>query len=73
MILSSSDPVKYYDPSLNVLRLESLKDARQREILVIPYTAGIYGLDYKTLLNKNGYQLNKEVSFREITYERWAK
>ena len=73
MILSSSDPVKYYSQSSNVLTLESSKDSKQKEIIIIPYTADIYGLDYKTLLSKNGYQLKKEVSFREVTYERWAK
>jgi len=45
----------------------------EKEIIVIPYAAEIYGLDYKSLLTNNGYLLKKETSFREVTYEEWSK
>jgi len=71
MIKSSSDPVKYYNENLTINELKSLSSLSS-EIAVIPYTADIYGLDYKNILNKSGYQLKKEISFREVTYEQWV-
>jgi signal transduction histidine kinase len=76
MIVSSSDPVKYYNNKLIIIPLRSDfigTTEGQEEIIVIPYAAEIYGLNYKSLLSKNGYQKKKEVSFREITYEQWTK
>ncbi|MEK7495082.1 MAG: glycosyltransferase family 39 protein [Patescibacteria group bacterium] len=76
MIMASSDPVKYYSRNLKIKDLTLLRPmgyGGQREIIVIPYTTEIYGLDYKSSLIKAGYQLKKEVSFREVTYERWVK
>lgn len=79
MIKASSDPVKYYNNKLKINDLTLLRPdeigttARQSEIIVIPYVAEIYGLDYKNLLIKAGYRLKKEFSFREITYEDWVR
>ncbi|MFA6016683.1 MAG: glycosyltransferase family 39 protein [Patescibacteria group bacterium] len=73
MIMASSDPVKYYSRSLKVKKLESIKESKEKEIVVIPYVTEIYGLDYKSLLSKNGYKIKKEVSFREVTYEQWIR
>jgi len=73
MIMSSSDPVKYYSRNLTTNDLTSLRvNELEKEIIVIPYTSDIHGLDYKGLLTKNGYRLKKEVSFREVTYEQWS-
>jgi len=76
MITASSDPVKYYNNKLIIIPLRSDfigTTEKQEEIIVIPYASEIYGLNYKNLLSKNGYQKKKEVSFREITYEQWTK
>jgi hypothetical protein len=75
MITASSDPVRYYLNSLKVNELTSLRvnGLFEKEIIVIPYAAEIYGLDYKGLLTKNGYLLKKETSFREVTFEEWFK
>ncbi|VVA43494.1 conserved membrane hypothetical protein [Candidatus Roizmanbacteria bacterium] len=77
MITASSDPVTYYKNNLIVRELNGLTGSRvnelDREIIVIPYSVDIYGYDYKKNLSKNGYQLKKEVSFREVTYEQWIK
>ncbi|EKE14040.1 MAG: hypothetical protein ACD_12C00697G0001 [uncultured bacterium] len=74
MITASSDPIKYYDENLkiNELRITDY-EFNEKEIVIIPYAAEIYGFDYKSILNKSGYQQKKEVSFREITYEQWIK
>lgn len=74
MIASSSDPLKYYNKNFSINNLTSLSSSSNlsREIIVIPFSAGVYGLDYKSLLNKKGYQLKKEKSFREVTYEQWS-
>jgi len=75
MITSSSDPVKYYDRNLIINELKSLSSSSSlsRKITVIPYATIIYDLDYKSLLTNAGYNLKKEVSFREVTYEQWVK
>lgn len=75
MITAASDPVRYYSNSLKVNELTSLRvsELLEKEIIVIPYVAEIYGLDYKNLLSKSGYQLKNEVSFREVAYEEWLK
>ena len=79
MIMASSDPVSYYSTSLKINELTLLRQSSggqsglEKEIIVIPYTTEVYGFDYKSLLSKKGYQLKKEVSFREVTFEQWSK
>lgn len=74
MIVSSSDPVKYYSQNLKINDLASLQVGKlEKEITVVPFSVGVYGLDYKGLLSKNNYQLKKEVSFREVTFEQWLQ
>lgn len=72
MITASSDPVKYYNQSLIVKELKSLSSS-SREIIIIPYTADIYGFDYKKSLTKNGYQQKEVKNFRELSFEIWRK
>jgi len=72
MIATSIDPLKYYDPSLKVNELKSLSSS-SREIIVIPYAAEIYGLNYQKVLQNQGYQLSKKTSFRQLTLENWQK
>ena len=74
MIMTSSDPVKYYNNKLIIKELRITDyELKEKKIVVIPFSAGVYGLDYKSLLSKRGYQLKKEVSFREVIYEQWSK
>ena len=70
MIMSSSDPIRYYSNNLNIKDLSG--QPVEKDINVIPYTSDIHGLDYKSLLSNKGYQLKKEKSFRELTYEQWS-
>ena len=71
MIISSSDPVKYYSNDLVINDIANLS-GDSKEITVIPFSFGVHGLDYKSLFNNKGYQLKKEKSFREVTYEQWS-
>jgi hypothetical protein len=79
MITAVSDPIQYYSNNLRVKELTLLRQGFggqggfEKEIIVIPYAAEIYGLDYKNLLIKNGYMLKKETNFREVGYEEWFK
>lgn len=74
MILSSSDPLRYYSPKLKVLDLRLIEYERslEKEILVIPYTADIHGVNYQESLQKMGYSLKKKVTFRGVIYEVWT-
>ncbi len=74
MITASSDPVNYYSDSLEVNDLTSLRvNELKQEIIVIPYTADIYGYDYKKSLSKNGYQQKEVKNFRELSFEIWRR
>ncbi|MFH1827333.1 MAG: glycosyltransferase family 39 protein [bacterium] len=72
MITSSSDPVKYYNKSIEVKNLKSLNGFQlENEITVIPYAAEIYGLDYKKELKDKGYKIESEKTHRELQVEMW--
>ncbi len=73
MVLSSSDPVKYYDDSLKLHNLENLKNADTRQLIVIPYTADIHGIDYRATLAEKRYSLVKEKAFNQLLVEYWKK
>jgi hypothetical protein len=73
MILSSSDPLKYYQPNLNIYSLNSLSKKSSEKIIVIPYTAEIWGIDYKKTLKEKSYFLKKRFDFRGIFYEVYEK
>ncbi|MFH0979749.1 MAG: glycosyltransferase family 39 protein [Candidatus Roizmanbacteria bacterium] len=75
MILSSSDPLKYYNNNLNIKELKSLSSSSSlsREIIVIPFTAEVYGFDYKTVLKEKNFSLTNKRSFRELELETWKR
>ncbi len=74
MIKSSSDPIKYYRPDLEIKELEKLADLKNfKKIIVIPYTAQIYGLDYQQKLIDQNFSLKKKISYREVVAEIWVK
>jgi len=69
IILSSSDPLKYYAPEIEVKDLRSLTN-QEKTILVIPYTSDIHGVNYQTTLQET-HILKRTQSFRQLTYEYW--
>ena len=72
MITASSDPIKYYNDNLLIKELTNYELISQ-EIIVIPYTADIYGLDYKKSLSKSGYQQKEVTNFRELSFDIWER
>jgi len=74
MILSSSDPLKYYAPELEVRDLRRLGSlgGLGREIIIIPYTTDIHGVNYTDIVS-NLYRQKKVSSVRQLTYETWSK
>lgn len=73
MIVSSSDPVKYYDKNLPINQLTNLQNIKNLgdDIIVIPYTADIYGFDYQKILREKNYQLIDKRSFRGLVLEEY--
>jgi len=70
MITSSSDPVKYYNRTLKINELRELIHLRlEKQITVIPYTADIYGFNYKKILKENNYYLISKKTFRGLELE----
>ncbi len=80
MIISSSDPVKYYDPKIVIKDLKLIGlgrkpyfDSSVNQLIIIPYTSEIHGVDYERRLTGYNYYRKSRVSFREVYYEIWEK
>ncbi len=75
MVASSADPVFYYNPKLKINDLVGLSSSSSlpKELIVIPYTAEIYGYNYRDILEKKNYHLVDEVTFRDLYFEQWNK
>jgi len=52
---------------------ELTKQKILREIVVVPYTADIHGVNYQENLAAGGFKKVEEKSFRGIVYEKWSK
>jgi len=86
-IVSSMDALKYYNKKLFINELTPLRPAQRdyegrsgslvnelkntREIIIIPYTSEIYGLNYQEMLKEKKYTLKETKSFRGLTAEYW--
>lgn len=73
MVASSSDPMSYYARDILIRDLRELESAREKSLVVIPYTSDIHGIDYKKTLTEKRYRLNKTYSLRGLTYEEWVR
>lgn len=75
MILSSSDALSYYRSDVHLVDVQSIKRLTEmdNELIVIPYTTEIYGLDYKTNLKDRGYKMTQEKTYRGLLIEYWKK
>lgn len=73
MVVSSSDPMSYYARDIVIRDLKGLESAREKSLVVIPYTSDIHGIDYKKTLAEKRYRLNKTYSLRGLTYEEWVR
>lgn len=69
MILSSSDPLKYYRKDLRIFSIFDLDKIEDREIILIPYASEIWGVDYKKKLIEKRYLYRKRINFRGVFYE----
>ena len=73
MIPSSADPLLYYNSKTKVQDLRNTAKIKERTIVIIPYTADIYGFNYEGELKKNHYTMTKTAVVRGLTYEEWKK
>jgi hypothetical protein len=78
MVYSSSDPVRYYldqnNNSSKIKDLSALPSAmKEKNILVIPYTADIHGVNYQETLTKYGYKEFMTLTARGLKSEVWQK
>jgi len=73
MITSSSDPLKYYNDNLKINELKNLNNEKlSKEIIIIPYTADIHGVNYQKTLQEKKYKLVDKKVLRNIYLERWS-
>ena len=74
MILSSSDPLKYYNNKIKIydLRFKNY-ELKEKEIIIIPYTADIHGVDYQKTLQEKKYKLVGKKSFRDLVMEEYSR
>lgn len=80
MIMSSSDPVRYYAPDVEVRDLRSLSmdpsltlRMTPEPIIIIPYTADIHGVVYRIGLEGAGFQNHTSQMRRNVWYELWTR
>jgi len=75
MIPSSGDPLRYYAPNVEIRDIQTSNFQRltSNDIIVIPYTADIHGVDYVTLLSDRGYSISEMKSYRGLVLENWAR
>lgn len=75
IIVSSSDALEYYIDDLKIIDLISFKsfNITDKELIIIPYTSEIYGIDYSFLLKEKGYMHTKTKNLRGLSYEMWNK
>lgn len=72
-IYTSSDPIKYYRSDIIVKDLTELLKTNDKKIIVIPYSADIYGVDYQSILQSKNYSLKNKKAFRGLVSEEWWK
>lgn len=75
IIVSSSDALEYYIDDLKIIDLISFESINitDKELIIIPYTSEIYGIDYSFLLKEKGYVYTKTKNLRGLSYEMWNK
>jgi 4-amino-4-deoxy-L-arabinose transferase-like glycosyltransferase len=72
MIKSFSDPIKYYDPEIQVADFEQI-DGQEKMIKVVPYGVEIFGNNYRVNLTQLGYSQVTDKRFGELVLEGWEK
>lgn len=74
IISSSADPLIYYNQRIKINDLRKIcqkKDVLTRkEIVIVPYTTEIYGLDYERCLSDR-FKLIEEKSFRKLIFKKY--
>ncbi len=74
MIPSSSDPISYYRKDVKIKDLNLLnKSTLAKEIIIIPYTSDIYGLNYEAILKAKKFSIDRKQVFRGLSLEVWKK
>lgn len=72
MIASFSDPIKFYNPSIEIIDIKTY-DPVEKEITIVPYGGIIHGMEIKQKMEKLGYQQTEIKNFREIVLESWKQ
>ncbi len=75
MVPSATDPIQYYYSDRAISNLFDVKKLPESttEVYVVPYTAEIYGFDYRTILFQKNLTLRSAENFRGVTLEYWSK
>lgn len=72
MIPSSADALTYYRKDVLIKDVRNI-DGKESQIIVIPYTSEIYGLNLKNVMKEFRYQSPKKENYRELTVEYWSR
>lgn len=75
MIISSSDALSYYRSDIHLVDVRSINKLTniENELIIIPYTTEIHGVDYKINLQTRGYKISQEKTYRGLLIEYWKK
>jgi len=72
MIGSFADPINYYRKNIQVIDIKQIEPI-EKEIIYLPYGEIIHGFDHNKIFETIGYEKIEEISFREISFERWQR
>jgi len=71
MIESFRDPVVYYNSVIQISDLRS--QFLEQEVTVVPYGEEIHGVDHEKILTEQDYVKIEEISYRQLSMEKWQK
>lgn len=72
MISSFADPIKFYNPTIQVEDIKTI-DPKENEVVVVPYGEIIHGLDTSQKMESLGYKQTEIKNFREVKLEYWKR
>jgi len=73
MVYASSDAMKYYCKNIRIKDLSELMNVSEKEIMILPYSSDIYGIEYQRVLLNKKYGILHKKTYRRLVLETWQR